>query len=248
MIMNINYPFVDKILDAIFPLPEKFGIRADVDYVENIEAILQKDISKDIRVCHGISKMVILAPALGDIVIKIPFNGQYTYGARYGPWRHSSKWVGETEWGKPIEFEYFSGASGSDETDYCLAEYEKYQNLKDSSLDIFVAQTLFYKVKNDVRIFLQERANAVEDSIATPRPSENSVETAKKYYNNTDYAYMNLDWVANCIDSYGRDITERFLRYVAEEDEDILGDMHNGNFGYRDDGTPVLLDFCDFHS
>lgn len=241
--MNINYSFVDEILDAIFPLPEKFGIGADMDKVENIETILQRDINEDIRVCHGISKMVILAPALGDIVIKIPFNGQYSYGYRSGPCRHSSKWVGKSEFGDPIEFEYFSGAGGSDEMDYCLAEYEKYEDLKDFGLDIFVAKTSFYKVKDGVRIFLQERANAVEDSIATPRPSEKSVKTAQGWSD-----YMNLDWVANCIDRYGEEITERFLNYALTNDEDILGDMHDGNFGYRDDGTPVLLDFCDFHS
>lgn len=246
--MNINYSFVDEILDAIFPLPEKFGIGADMDKVENIETILQRDINEDIRVCNGISKMVILAPALGDIVIKIPFNGQYTYGERFGPRRHSSKWVDESEEGVPIEFEYFSGAGGSDETDYCLAEYEKYQNLIASCLDIFVAQTLFYKIKNGVRIFLQERVNPVEDSIATPRPSEKSIKAAKRYSNDSAYVYMDCNWIANCIENYGEEITEKFLSYATDIDEDILGDMHDGNFGYRDDGTPVLLDFCDFHS
>lgn len=246
--MNINYTLVDEILDAIFPLPEKFGIGGGMEYIEDIAFHLQGYISEDIKVYHGVSKMVIVSDNLGDVVIKVPFNGQYSCGCLSGPCRHSSKWIGKSENGIPIEFDYFCGAGGSDKSDYCLAEYEKYQDLEDVDLSIFVAETLFYKVKDGVRIFLQERVNPVEDSIATPRPSEKSIKAAKRYNSDSAYVYMDCNWIANCIENYGEEITEKFLSYATDIDEDILGDMHDGNFGYRDDGTPVLLDFCDFNS
>lgn len=251
--MNINYSFIEKVLDKIFPLPEKFGVGADNEDVEMIEYDLQQNIDEDIQIFHGISKMVIVAPALGDIVIKIPFNGQYSYRCRYNYFHHSNRWVSnrwvdETESEKPIEFDYFCGASGADETDYCLAEYEKYQELRDHALDCFVAKTLFYGIRDGVRIFLQEKAMAADQSSEKPLPSKNSLKIAHEYQDNNNYAYMDFRWVANCIDRYGKGITERFLHYASETDEEILGDMHDGNYGYRDDGSPVLLDFSDFHS
>lgn len=251
--MNINYSFIEKVLDKIFPLPEKFGVGADNEDVEMIEYDLQQNIDEHIQIFHGVSKMVIVAPALGDIVIKIPFNGQYDYRCRYNHIYHSNRWISnrwvdETESGEPIEFDYFCGASGADETDYCLAEYEKYQELRDHALDCFVAKTLFYGIRDGVRIFLQEKATAADQSSEKPYPSKNSLKIAQQYQENADCVYMNLDWVANCVDKYGAGITERFLHYASETDDEILGDMHDGNYGYRDDGSPVLLDFSDFHS
>ena len=57
---------------------------------------------------------------------------------------------------------------------------------------------------------------------------------------------MDTNWIANCIDKYGQSKVERFLNYCENIDPDLLEDVHSGNYGYREDGTPAILDFSNF--
>ena len=54
-------------------------------------------------------------------------------------------------------------------------------------------------------------------------------------------------FLANCLDKYGKSKVKRFLHYCANIDPDILEDIHDGNFGYRKDETPCLLDYSNFN-
>lgn len=232
--MTFNKENIDKILDAIFPLPENFGIIVDYEDTsqpECIDEIFEAiwDVDKEASVNFGASKLVISSPNIENVVIKIPFNGYYQIDSIFG----------NLDW---FPFEW---ASGSDETDYCLTEYEKYKKLKERKLNCFVAKTFYYKTLYGVRIFLQEKVTSVADGWDNPNPSKNSRDIAKKWYKEGKF-YIDPEWIANCLDRYGKSKVEKFLYYCSNIDSEILEDVHSGNFGYRSNGTPALLDFSSY--
>lgn len=232
--MTFNHKLVDEFLEAIFPLPEKFGVLChDYEDSEPIDfALLQEmvwDVDPDATVCFGMSKIVIISPRLNGVVIKIPFNGYFKEVDMEGNmYWHSFRW-----------------ASGSDPKDYCLTEFEKYQRLKTYGLDCFVAKVMLYKEKCGVRVFIQEEVTPENDSYCTCRPSKKSQDLADKWYDEGKF-YIEPEWIANCLDKYGKSKVERFLYYCANIDPDILEDVHSGNFGYRSNETPCILDYSNF--
>jgi hypothetical protein len=213
--MTFNYELVNKIIDEILPLPYQFGI--DLEEESELPDWIEEDImghlslvDPDARLYHGVSKLVIVSPNLGGVVIKIPFNGWYDDG-----------------------FYEFCEANAADQTDYCLAEYEKYLELKERHLDCFVAKTLLYKKICGVRIFIQEWATSVEDDYEDHLPSPGSRELAKEWEDNDNFC-ADSEWIANCIDYYGQKKVEEFLNYCRCEDTDIVADLHSQNYGYRE--------------
>lgn len=231
--MAFNYKLIDELLDAIFPLPKKFGIFLDEEgtdsdflYFSNFKQAVSK-VDPCASICYGVSKMVITSPNLQNIVIKIPFNGYFLM------------LPSEDEWYP------FSWAAGSDSADYCLTEYEKYNKLKTYDLDCFVAKIAYYKTIDGYRIFLQEEVIPKSNSCNRQKPSKKSQDLADKWYKEGKF-YMDSEWIANCLDKYGKSKVKRFLKYCTDIDLDILEDMHSGNFGYRKDGTPCILDYSNF--
>jgi hypothetical protein len=238
--MKINYKLIDSFLDTIFPLPEEFGIVSSIssEYSEYSEGepidfdILLSNVhkvDKSTYIEYGASKMVINCPSL-NVVIKIPFNGFYT----------------EDEFGDLTWTDFRWAPSKEDLSDYCLAEYEKYDKLRTYGLDCFVAKTIFYKEKDGVKIFLQEKITPKSEIWETSyETSKRSRDLAKRWLIEGKIS-MDLTWIASCIDNYGELKVKRFLDYCENIDLDILEDMHNGNFGYRKNETPCLLDFSSF--
>ena len=224
--MTFNHDVVDKILTAIFPLPAEFGLDMDTKPINF--SLIQNQI-KTVDACahinFGISKMVIISPNFNNIVIKIPFNGEFDNNAEWIPF----KW-----------------ANGSSNSDYCLAEYEKYCRLKTYGLDCFVAKTIKYKTIDNVRIFIQEKVTPEADRCFSDFiPSLKSKELARKW-KEEGQSIFDAVWFANCLDKYGQSKVQRFLYYCNNIDLDILEDIHEGNYGYRENGTPAILDYSNF--
>ena len=229
--MIFNHNVINKILKEIFPLPKHFGIIEGVDPTTEIINITNKirQIEPTISLYHGASKMVIASPIIGNTVIKIPFNGFYEEDCE----------TGELYWND------FCWATGSDSSDYCLAEYEKYHRLKTYGLDCFVAKTLYYKTIDGIRIFLQEQITPENDLCSFYTPSQQSKNIANKWYTEGKFN-IESEWIANCLDKYGQSKVKRFLHYCKNIDLDILEDAHGGNYGYRTNGTPAILDYSNY--
>ena len=236
--MVFNHELVDNILNVIFPLPENFGIilyaneYEEDEYLEEIKHNVKK-IDPTIFIEYGMSKMVIMSPKLENIVIKIPFNGYFM----------EEKDLNTEERKKVWEPFYFAPCSNS--SDYCLAEFEKFDKLKTYDLECFVANTIYYKNIFNTNVFIQEQITPINYSEKTYKPSKNSRDIAERWHEE-EKTYMDTDWIANCIDKYGQSKVEKFLNYCSNMDPDILEDMHCGNYGYREDGTPALLDFSNY--
>lgn len=239
--MTFNSKLADDILEAIFPLPEHFGIIVpnDDDAVPICFNLLQEKVEK-VDPCaelhFGMSKFVITSYHLGNVAIKIPFNGYYECGWDY---ENDCDDLDNLEWYD------FCWATGPDSSDYCLAEYEKYKRLKTYGLDCFVTKTIFYKEICGVRIFIQEFATSICDDFTPRRASKGSHDLAFRWQKERKFN-MDVEWIANCLDKYGKSKVTRFLLYCENLDPDILEDIHSGNYGYRNDGTPCILDFSNF--
>ena len=235
---KINHQLINQFLNSIFPLPEQFGVVCSNDYPD--EPVYYSSIKKAVKdidakalVYFGMSKLVIVSPNLNGYVIKIPFNGCY------------QETFYEDEDNDEMEWCDFYFATGSDPADYCLTEYENNIDLRNKHFNPFVAKTLFYMEKDGFRIFLQEQVIPFNNYWPSSQPSKKSKKIAKEWRKQKKH-YMNSDWVASCIDFYGKKKTEKFFYYCENCDEDIVHDMHDGNFGYRKDGSPVLLDYSGF--
>lgn len=230
--MTFNYHNINKVLEAIFPLPKNFGLiqeeQLETDAFWDLEYELHS-IDPSAFLSHGASKLVIISPNFGNVVIKIPFNGFYIEDNENGD----------------LYWQDFSWATGSDSSDYCLAEYEKYHKLKAYGLDCFVAKTLYYKTICGFRIFLQEKIIPENDLYLSYTPTAKSKKLADKWRNEGIF-YIDSEWIANCLDKYGQSKVKRFLNYCSNIDLDILEDSHCGNFGYRENGTPAILDYSNF--
>ena len=234
--MEFNNEVIDEILNSIFPLPDDFGMvihtNHDDDAPCNIGLLeeLLYDIDPAVEIRFGVTKLVIYSPRVGEnVVLKIPFNGYFEeIEDEEEPFWHPFEW-----------------APASDRTDYCLAEYEKYKNLKSKRLSCFVAKTFLYKVVNGIRVFVQEYAVPGADMYNGHSASFKSQTLAKDWREKYGFN-IDSEWIANCIDKYGVSIVKRFLTYCDKEDPDLLEDGHSGNYGYRDNGTPCLIDYSNF--
>ena len=236
--MTFNGKLINDILEAIGPLPERFGLEIEDDeptepifYEEICSAI--HDVDEEAYVRFGMSKMVIISPNIGDVVIKIPFNGCFFVEYDEDDQCNSS-------WSPFI----WSPAAGS-KSDYCLAEWQKFKRLKTYGLDCFVAKTYFYRELCGTRIFLQERVIPLDDVVSEHHASAHSLDVAKQWYYNGK-SDIEPDWLAVCLDKYHQSKVERFLHYCSNIDLDILEDLHDSNIGYRINGTPCILDYSNF--
>lgn len=215
-------------------IPEFFGI----DYYDEICPVVEEWIEA-LRQCgvtfewfHGVSKVACLFPE-SEWVVKVPFNGHFSY-----------KWdekLGDYDF-EDSDWIPFVRALGY-EWDYCAVEVDEYKSAKDIGLEVFFAETRkLCDAGGRYPIYIQERVSPCDSTGSNKTPSNKAMRSAKKM--NT--CRFDLEWVATAIDCYGEELVDKFLYYVNEEYPHIGDDMHAGNYGYRKDGTPCLLDFSDW--
>ena len=74
--------------------------------------------------------------------------------------------------------------------------------------------------------------------------SEKSYSRAKERASSKEdsplWRYFCLDWLAAAIDWYGEDYMNKFFEFC---DEYMIRDWHTANYGWREDGSPVVIDW-----
>lgn len=220
--MVFDKDYVDFILEQIFPLNyENFF---SYKYFKALQKKIT-EIDENIKLERGLTKCVIIPPCT-SFVIKIPFKG--------------------TILGNNISL--FSGADAEDKSDYCLAEYNKYLSLKDASLEKFVAKTYYYKTIDGIRIFIQEKIIPLNNNNISQYSfnSKNSFNLAEKTLDEYGIYDIDTEWMGACFEIYGYDKVIEFIEFCIYTDTDLIEDMHDGNYGYRENGEPALLDFSGY--
>ena len=260
--MNFNRELAIKLVNAVFDMmPEdyQFGHVCGNDQIPtNFEMIYDevKRADVDAELYYGISKLVIISPHLGDYVIKVPFNGMYEENYDCGCSKedecdYDGRCCCYCEHGvEPDYKDYWCDYSNADSPtgwNYCDAEWQKYKNLRKIGLNCFVAKTYPFVEIEGFKCFIQEVATAEDDADGneTSRVTKASRKKAENI-NSEFHCCLNEDWLGLCIEIFGANKVRRFMKYVEEKDPEILNDMHSGNYGYRPNGTPCILDFASF--
>ena len=228
-------------------LPKHFGKVQDDDFIVDMCEIEDGiwAIDHTARFYSGISKLAIVAESLGEVVIKVPFNGCYEYSDEYDYDDDEEEWDFERKY----SFEKFCGGGGKYNDDYCAEEYAAYKELKELGYEKFVAETELLGGINGMYILVQEFVTSMNDFDKTVITSKKAIETSKRI--REDYVIANNvddEWVAACVEHYGEELSEKFFNYTEDDGYSILADAHWGNYGYREDGSPCILDFSDYNS
>lgn len=253
MAMRYNRDVAMRIFEILEDcLPANFGKIQDDDFIVDMGEIEDRiwAIDHTVKFYSGISKLAIVAKSLGEVAIKVPFNGCYEYSEEYYDYLHSDEYDDEEDWGfsSKYYFEKFCGGGGRYNDDYCAEEYATYKELKELGYENFVAETELLGGINGMYILVQEFVTSMNDFDKKIINSKKSVEASKRI--REDYISANNvddDWVAACIEHYGEELSEKFFNYTEEDGYSILADAHWGNYGYREDGSPCVLDFSDYN-
>lgn len=202
-----------------------------------------EQLAPEVETHWGATQVCIIDPDLED-VIKIFFNGEF------------ENIYDEDDYGYDVEFTEFCH-------DYANIAETIYKDAKELGFgDFFAAFEKIGETDGSGRpVFRQEYVTPLEDG-GDSHPSKKAIDIVVKKQNThnddennslfDEVAYMerakwrtfDTNWTAAAIDAYGYELVERFLSFVRETN--IYLDMHSGNYGYRKDGTPCILDWAGF--
>lgn len=142
-------------------------------------------------------------------------------------------------------------------TDYVKLEYEKYQKSVVDGFDFLLAQMEMGSfLKNDGRAFyFQERCNcdpdAQHDSLVhycsnniDQEPGESEEEWEERVEDNTYDLCDEECCEAFLGQDYSHQTVDKFIDWCYDND---INDLHSGNFGQREDGVWVVIDYSGFH-
>lgn len=260
--MNFNRELALKLVNAVFdmiPADGQFGPECGNDQIPtNFEMIYDevKRVDADADLHYGISKLVIISPHLGNYVIKVPFNGMYEENYDYDCSKENGcdylcRCCCSCEHGVEPEYkDYWCDYSNADSPtgwNYCDAEWQKYKNLRKIGLDCFVAKTYPFIEIEGFKCFIQEIAVAENDANGNETSRVTCASRQKAESLNSEFhCDLNEDWLGLCIEIFGAKKVRHFMEYAENIDPEILNDMHSGNYGYRPNGTPCILDFASF--
>ena len=203
-----------------FIIPEQFGTDED-EYGDTLRSVIDQVLNIGCEFAYGISKFVIM---LNDTeVVKIPFNGEFY-------WDNDSQGYDA--------FEEFKST-----IDYCRVEADYYKEAVKWGIAEFFAGTRFVGyTKDHTPFYVSERVHKTLDDVWYS-VSEESVQTARDYANSKENFYwrrLSDHWLAVALEKYGKEKVDKFLEFLQAYDID---DLHQGNVGFREDGTPCLIDY-----
>lgn len=261
--------FDEKIIEQLknlvsqFDVPKQFGQDWEQEFGLPIQIYnIMQESGLSWAEFHGASKLVLALPEL-KVAIKIPFtgeflepedrNGEYDFcdGCEKScccdmccPNREERYAIRED---CEEDFDPFCGA-GDYEWDYCGLELEYYTQIMEYGFAKFYAETAFLgTTQNGFPCYIQEWCESYDDSDADTSSSERSRSHVQELKTNDNYrSYFYDDWVALAVERYGEELVDAFLLKFLREHSEYVGDMHSGNFGFRADGSPVIIDFSDF--
>lgn len=217
-------------------IPEEFG--CDQDSGEFDDVLLYDQLYKllpgQFEIDNGISKAVIMVQDM-PFVIKIPFNGMH--------WRDYEYNEEEDDY-EEVDHQFYPFRVHED---YCDFEMELVETAQERGFEQFVLDTIcIYEDKHGRKYYMQERAVPSRRYYGkTPTAiSEHSYEVAASM--SKGYCRCDENWRAAVVEYYGEAMWITFVDWNAMNGLGILDDMHGGNYGYREDGTPVLIDISGF--
>lgn len=206
-------------------IPEEFGSDDYNEETPAIKAVMEQLPLDEVYVDWGATQFVIMNHETNRVA-KIPFSGEFINCEN-----------NEHEW---QEFSPYY-------TNYSYLTYELYLQAKSwKIIDLFAETEFFGTTKNGVEIYLQEKVKSYYDGNSRSHSSEASKKKYRELKNGklSAWSLFPEDWLTAVIEWYGIDLTKDFLLFCEENN---LDDFHTGNIGWREDGTPCVLDWAGFN-
>ena len=179
-------------------------------------------------ISRGITKIVII-PKNTDYVIKIPFTGIYHY--------------------TDSDELYLVAKVDFDEYDVFDIEKQTYNNLFQESKVAFLPN-YFIGTFNGIPIYIQEKIKVTcshhfYDATYSYGEKKESVAKIRKESlyddDHVDTTCLREFFIADLITWYGEEAT----KWILADCKDI-DDLHGNNYGYTEDGRPVIFDYAGF--
>ena len=197
----------------------------DAEYSEGFSYIYEQ-VDEEIRT--GVSKVVII-PHDSSYVLKIPYRG-----ARDGEDYYDFHYAGNEirDW------------------DYCETEAEIYDAFKAEGLECFLAKTVRYgEDATGYPLYIQEKCITsydYEDLDSNYTYDYTEIKAFRSMFA-CGMAVDNNTWNTKAIMYYGVEKYIHFMQFCLDRFPDVLDDLHRENYGYRTDGSPVLIDFSSWN-
>lgn len=200
-------------------IPKNFGINEDTESSRAIETIFNQ-LDSSTHTAWGVTQFVINSDDWNEVV-KIPFEGMY-------------------EWDEEKDVYIFNEFCWN----YCEESVELYQKALEIGVAAIMAKTrvlgtnkigqTIYAQEKVARPYANFKKHCSEDSFKLVK---NSIK--EKIY----WCRFSTTWLGNAIDCYGFSFVDKFLKFCYDND---IVDLHDNNYGYRADGTPVIFDYASF--
>lgn len=229
---------IAKTLALNIDVPDDYGTYEDdndVDYEPIYTGCGRtEEIQNGVSIENGISKVVVI-PTLFNWVLKIPMNGRWIC-----QWNNDDD---DEEDYDNYTFDSFMWASAPDDSDYCWDELIKIEAAEKAGFGALFPHTEYLCEKAGKRYYIQEKV--LPSYEYKPTSSEDSLKRANSL--DSSLQYCSSEWRAAVIEKYGEEFWINFCSWDQHRDSHILNDMHSANYGYRDDGSPVIFDASGFN-
>ena len=204
-------------------IPADFGSDSMNEEQASFQSIYEQ-LDTTVHVNWGATQFVIVFDN-ADKVAKLPFCGE---------------WVYDEEDEYEAHFESYRN-------DYCALTEIIYNDAVERGLGNIFADTEYYgETVDGTAIYLQEKVDVYDFADERDTASEDSKRRVRELLFNHEcyWRAFERDWLAAAIDYYGEDFLHRLFKFFEEH---RLDDWHDGNYGWRKDGSPVLIDWAGFN-
>lgn len=208
-------------------IPAEFGVDSYGDITDSMEYV-HDQLPQDIYTAFGATQFVIIDNEQ-DKVAKIGFTGEFWYDEDLDP-----------DLENPIFDPFY--------TNYADYAYDLFTEAEEEGIDILFAKVeLFGKTANGKNIYLQEKVisydNCDGSNSKSSKRSKDSYEKMVKEDPRCGIRRFPEDWAIAVIEWYGEELIKNFLKFINKYG---LDDWHDGNIGWRKDGSPCILDWAGF--
>ena len=209
-------------------IPEEFGVDDYNEPTDSIDIVFDQ-VPATVITKWGVTQFVIIDPDTDNKkVAKIPFNGYFVTEEEYE--------------GDPDAVYVFQKYR----TNYCDLSYELYSEAEEKGLNDILAEFDYLGItSNGIPIYLQEKVTDMDESdfhyTITPESRKKYNELGSK---NLSWYHFPTEWMIAAIDYYGVSFMADFIMFCEVHN---LNDFHEGNVGWREDGSPCVLDWAGYN-
>lgn len=210
-----------KLIDTLQRNPDLLDENhLDETYAEDFIEDLAITANENVQAVYGASKMVVFIQDEDgndeNEVVKIPFHYYY---------------------GNPFEY-----GDGENCDDYIRHEQTIYEDAKDWGLEQFFAPNKKIAQIGCTSIYTQEKCYEIYSTKGTEFFPKDCTKEERVLANSIGEDRLNIEWWISVIRNYGVKLASLLSEYIDAN----ITDLHFENFGFSQDGKPIIFDYAGF--